>query len=328
MKRLISVILTIVLIASIALTVASCAKKTDGEINVVTLNGTTGFGMANLMKKAADGKALNDYNFKVETDASVVMAGLTNGTIDIAALPTNAAANLYNKTNGGIQIIAVNTLGVLYILTNGNAINSIDDLAGKTVYCPAQNPAFILNYIIEQNSTEENNLKEKITVDSTTYSTPDALRAAVIANDVEIAVLPEPMVTIVKNQNPQVAVALDITAEWNKVSGGKQLVQGCVVVRTEFAEKFPGTVNSFLREYKKSISSLNEDPETAAANIKEFGIFAKEEIAKAAIPNCNIKYLGGNDMKIAMSNFLEAMYSVAPQSIGNKLPGESFYYVG
>ena len=327
MKKLISIILTIVLITAVALTGTSCAKKTDDKTNVVTLNGTTGFGMAPLMKKNSEGKALNDYEFTVETDPAVIMAGLTNGTIDIAALPTNAAANLYNKTNGGIQIVAINTLGVLYLLTNGTTITSIEDLEGKTVYCPAQNPTFILNYIIGQNSTEDNNLKEKITVDSITYATPDALRAAVIAGKVDIAVLPEPMVTIVKNANSNVTVALDLTAEWNKVSGGKQLVQGCVVVRTEFADQYPGTVNSFLREYKHSIESLNSDPETAAVNIKEFNVFANEDVAKVAIPNCNIKYLGGNDMKIAMTGFLEAMYSVAPQSIGNKLPGENFYYV-
>lgn len=321
MKKLISVFLAIVLIALSTLTFTSCGKKTDGEINVATLNGTTGFGMAPLMKESDLGNTSNKYVFTVETDPSVVMAGLINGTIDIAALPTNAAANLYNKTNGGVQIIAINTLGVLYLLTNGINVSSISDLEGKTVYCPAQNPAFITKYIIK-----ENNLENKVTVDSTTYATADALRAAVIAGEVELAILPEPMVTIVKSNNANVQVALDLTEEWNKVSDGKQLVQGCVVVRKEFADNYPGSVKEFLKEYEASIEFVNEDPEAAASYIKEFGIFANDKVAKNAIPKCNIAYLDGEDMKEAMEAFIEAMNSVAPASIGNAIPGDDFYY--
>lgn len=321
MKKLISVFLAIVLIALSTLTFTSCGKKTDGQINVATLNGTTGFGMVPLMKESDLGNTSNKYVFSVETDPSVVMAGLINGTIDIAALPTNAAANLYNKTNGGVQIIAINTLGVLYLLTNGINVSSISDLEGKTVYCPAQNPAFITKYIIK-----ENNLENKVTVDSTTYATADALRAAVIAGEVELAILPEPMVTIVKSNNANVKVALDLTEEWNKVSDGKQLVQGCVVVRKEFADNYPGSVKEFLKEYEASIEFVNEDPETAALYIKEFGIFANDKVAKNAIPKCNIAYLDGKDMKEAMEAFIEAMNSVAPASIGNAIPGEDFYY--
>ena len=321
MKKMISVILAIVLIALPTFTFISCGKKTDEEIKIATLNGTTGFGMAPLMKESSLGNTTNKYEFSVETDPSVVMAGLINGSINIAALPTNAAANLYNKTNGGVQIIAINTLGVLYLLTNGVNVSSISDLEGKTVYCPAQNPAFITKYIIN-----ENNLENKVTIDSTTYATADALRAAVIAGEVEIAVLPEPMVTIVKSNNANVQVALDFTDEWNKVSDGKQLVQGCVVVRKDFADKYPGSVKEFLKDYKASIEFLNEDAETSASYIKEFGIFANDKVAKNAIPKCNIAYLDGKDMKDAMKAFVDAMNSVAPASIGNAIPGDDFYY--
>ncbi|MBQ8392667.1 MAG: ABC transporter substrate-binding protein [Clostridia bacterium] len=322
MKKLISVILAIVLIASSILAFSACGEnKTDGEINVATLNGTTGFGMAQLMKESSLGNTSNKYNFSVESDPSVVMAGLINGNIDIAALPTNAAANVYSKTNGNVQIIAINTLGVLYVLTNGVEINSISDLEGKTIYCPSQNPTFITKYIIK-----ENNLENKVTIDSTTYATPDALRTAVIAGQVEIAVLPEPMVTIVKANNSNIKVALDLTSEWNKVSDGKQLVQGCVVVRKEFADQYPGSVNEFLKDYEESINYINENPANGASYIKEFNIFANENVAKNAIPKCNIAYMDGDEMKEAMDNFLKAMYSVAPASIGNAIPGDDFYY--
>ncbi|MBQ9703527.1 MAG: ABC transporter substrate-binding protein [Clostridia bacterium] len=323
MKKSLSLILAVVLIALSIVSFSSCGKKTEDTIKVTTLNGTTGFGMAPLMKENSLGNTSNKYEFKVETDPTLVTAGLINGTIDIAALPTNAAANVYNKTNGGVQIIAINTLGVLYVVTNNVNITSIADLEGKTVYCPAQNPLFITKYIIEKN-----NLSDKVTIDSTTYATPDALRAAVIAGEVEIAVLPEPMVTIAKSNNADLKVSLDLTEEWNKISGGKQLVQGCVVVRTEFAEAFPGSVDQFLKEYKASIEALNEDATTGASYVKEFGIFANDKVAAKAIPNCNIAYLDGKDMKEAMKNFLEAMNSIAPASIGGAIPGEYFYYGG
>ncbi len=321
MKKFLSLTLAIILVIVSVLALSSCGKKTDDAIKVTTLNGTTGFGMAPLMKDHFLGDTKNDYEFSVESDPSVVTAGLINGTIDIAALPTNAAANVYNKTNGGVQIIAINTLGVLYIVTNGVEINSISDLEGKTIYCPAQNPLFITKYILEKNG-----LTGKVNVDSTTYAKPDALRDAVKAGAVEIAILPEPMVTIAKSGNQNVKVALDLTEEWNKISDGKQLVQGCVVVRTEFANEYPGSVKSFLKEYKKSIEAVNDDPEGSASAIKEFGIFANENVAKNAIPKCNIAYMDGEDMKEAMQNFLEAMNSIAPASIGNAIPGDDFYY--
>ncbi|MBE6624158.1 MAG: ABC transporter substrate-binding protein [Ruminococcaceae bacterium] len=320
MKKFLSLTLAIILVIVSVLALSSCGKKTDDAIKVTTLNGTTGFGMAPLMKDHSLGDTKNDYEFSVESDPSVVTAGLINGTIDIAALPTNAAANVYNKTNGGVQIIAINTLGVLYVVTNGVEINSISDLEGKTIYCPAQNPLFITKYILEKNG-----LTGKVTV-STAYAKPDALRDAVKAGAVEIAILPEPMVTIAKSGNQNVKVALDLTEEWNKISDGKQLVQGCVVVRTEFANEYPGSVKSFLKEYKKSIEAVNDDPEGSASAIKEFGIFANENVAKNAIPKCNIAYMDGEDMKEAMQNFLEAMNSIAPESIGKAIPGDDFYY--
>lgn len=322
MKKLLSLLLALLMLSVSLLAFVSCNDaKTDGEINVTTLNGTTGFGMAPLMKENSQGTTSNKYNFEVQTDPSVVLAGLINGSIDIAALPTNAAANAYNKTNGGVQIIAINTLGVLYLVTNNIDVSSFNDLEGKTIYCPAQNPFFITKYLVEAN-----NLSDKITVDSTTYATADALRAAVIAGNVDYAVLPEPMVTIAKSSNANLKTTLNFTNEWNKVSNGKQLVQGCVVVRTEFANQYPGSVKEFLKEYKSSIEALNSDPATNSAYIKEFGIFANDKVAAKAIPNCNIAYLDGSEMKTAMLGFLEAMYSVAPASIGNAIPNDNFYY--
>ena len=167
----------------------SQAKETN-NVRVTTLNGTTGFGMAKLMYDNNAGTTENSYTFNVVSDASSIVTGLINGSIDIAALPTNAASNVYNKTNGNVQVLAINTLGVLYTLDKTGEINSISDLEGKTIYCPSQNPTFILEYILKANNINA-------TINSTDFSTPAALRTAVIAGRVDIAILPEPMVSIV-----------------------------------------------------------------------------------------------------------------------------------
>ena len=171
-------------------------------VNVMVLNGTTGFGMANLMDAASRGEAAQEYSFSVETDASNIVAALVNGSADIAALPTNAAATVYNKTQGGVQVLALNTLGVLYVVTDGSVtVESVADLSGQTVYAPAQNPTFIFQNIVTANGLTD------VTIDNT-YAQPADLNAAVASGQVSIAVLPEPMVTVARAQNPDLVVAL------------------------------------------------------------------------------------------------------------------------
>ena len=290
-------------------------------INVMVLNGTTGFGMANLMDAAANGTSKQAYNFSVETDASNVVAGLVNGSVDIAALPTNAAATVYNKTQGGVQVLALNTLGVLYLVTDGSVtVESMADLAGQTVYAPAQNPSFIFQHIVQANGLTD------VTIDNT-YAQPADLNTAVAAGEVSIAVLPEPMVTVAKSKNPNLQVALDLTAEWDKVSPAGSLVQGCVVVRTEFAAANESAVATFLEEYGASIQGMLDDIEGTAAKIEANGIFNKAAVAAKAIPNCNVCFITGSEMQTALAEFLNIMYGVAPAFVGGNIPGEDFYYI-
>ena len=285
-------------------------------INISVLNGTTGFGMANLMD-ANDGS----YQFTVETDASNIVAGLINGSVDIAALPTNAAATVYNKTQGGVQVLALNTLGVLYLVTDGSVtIESMADLAGQTVYAPAQNPSFIFQHICQANGLTD------VTIDNT-YAQPADLNTAVASGQVSIAVLPEPMVTVAKAQNPDLVVALDLTAEWDKVSPAGSLVQGCVVVRKEFVEANHTAVALFLEGYGASIEAMNADIEGTAAKIEAHGIFAKAAVAAKAIPNCNVCFITGAEMQAALSEFLTIMHGVAPASVGGSIPGDDFYCI-
>lgn len=302
-------------------TVPATESPAAAPVNVMVLNGTTGFGMANLMDAAAKGEASQDYSFTVETDASNVVAGLVNGSVDIAALPTNAATTVYNKTQGGVQLLALNTRGVLYLITDGSvAVASMADLEGQTVYAPAQNPSFIFQHLVQANGLEN------VTIDNT-YAQPADLNSAIAAGEVSLAVLPEPMVTVARSKNPELVVALDLTAEWDKVSPAGSLVQGCVVVRKAFVEENPGAVAKFLEEYGASIEALTADVEGTAAKIEETGIFTKAAVAAKAIPNCNVCFITGTEMQEAMASFLEIMFEVAPASIGGSIPGEDFYCI-
>ena len=302
---------------------------TNLQVNVTVLSGTTGFSMAPLMQSHADGKAKLNYNFKVEADASNVNAALINGSVDIAALPTNAASAVYNKTGGAVQILTINTLGVLYLLDNGNSITSFEDLRGKTVAAPAQNPSFIFKYLCEKNGLTVGSVGDTgvdVIIDNG-YTTPAELQANVAAGNVTLAVLPEPLVTIVKSANADVKVALDLTEEWNKVSPENSLVQGCIVVRTAFLEEHPAEVNKFLAEYKSSIEFLNENVAEAAKLVVDLGIYAgAAAIAEKAIPKCNITYVDGDAMEDALSEFLSTLYEINPTAVGGKLPAEDFYY--
>lgn len=294
------------------------------KVNVMVLNGTTGFGMAPLMDKNAKGEASLDYTFSVETDASNITAALINGSVDMAALPTNAAAALNAKKAGLIQVVAVNTLGVLYLMTSENAeISSMEDLRGKTVYCPAQNPSFIVEYICKANGLE---IGKDVTID-TSYAQPADLRTALVAGKVDIAVLPEPMVTIAKKANDKLSVDLDLTAEWDKCATPGSLAQGCVVVRTAFAEAHPDVVDTFLKEYETSIKYVKENPAEAGQLIAAQGVFAQAPVASAAIPNCNITFLTGQDMADKLTVFYTALYGVAPASVGGAVPTGDLYYI-
>ena len=325
-KSVKAIILALCLAIALATLLSSCAARIDRElqINISVLNGTTGFGAAKLISDATEEKTALNYKFTVESDASNITAGLINGSIDIAALPTNAAATVYNKTEGKVKIAAVNTLGVLYLLTNGTTVDSISALEGKTVYCPAQNPAFILEAILRANGLVPG---ENVTVD-TGFAQPADLRAAIVSGQVDIAVLPEPMVTIAKSANNEINVALDLTDEWEKAYGENTLMQGCIVVRAEWAEKHPKELEEFLKEYKSSIEFTNENAAEAAQYIVSSGVFAgKAPVAEKAIPNCNIVYIDGNEMADSLDIFFQKLYSVKPAAVGGKLPDSNIYYI-
>lgn len=318
MKKLVAFLLTAVL----CLSLGAAAFAAEEPVNVMVLNGTTGFGMAKLMSDASADEAAQDYAFTVETDASNVTAALISGDADIAALPTNAAATLYNKTEGGVRMLAINTLGVLYVVANTETteIESLEDLNGMTVYAPAQNPTFIFQAIADAAELD-------VTVDNT-YAQPADLRTAIAAGEIDVAVLPEPMVTIACAGNEALAPVIDLTAAWDEQIEEGTLVQGCVVARTEFVEEHPEAVAAFLEEYAASIEFLTEDPEAASQMIEDNGIFQQAAVAQKAIPHCNVCFLDGEEMQAAMTRFCEILAEIEPASIGGAVPAEDFFYLG
>ena len=324
MKRIL--LLTLALLMLLPL-VAAC-QRYDGElsVNVWVLNGTTGFGIAPLIEQKKAGEAALNYSFTVENDAANVQAALINGTADIAALPTNAASALYNKTGGEVVVLALNTRGVLYLVANTAQVaapTTLADLAGKTVYCPAQNPAFVTKALLDKAEIAG------VELDSTTYAEPAALRDAVASGLVDYAVLPEPMVTIAVSKAKQanagvtLSASLDLTKEWESVFGTDSLVQGCIVARKAFVEEHPEEVKKFLEEYEASITYVMENPAQASQKIADSGVFAQAAVAEKAIPKCNLCFITGADMKNAMTAFLSAL---PLNSIGGAIPADDFYY--
>ena len=331
MKRLLSLTLALILAFSLCACTGGESEETlvhedttpadFTEIRVAVLNGTTGFGIAPLY---SDIKSGNDHNMNAKidfyADATLVAPLVIGGSVDVAAVPTNLAAVLYNKTKGAIEVLAVNTLGVLYLVENGENVKSLSDLAGKTVYLPGSgsNPEYVLKTLLELSG-----LSDKVTLDYT-YATPDELTAALASGKASLGVLPEPKVTAAMTKNASLKVAVDFSKEWKTLTG-TELVQGCIIARKEFIDAHPVAVDNFLKAYKESVNTLNSDPEKAAAAVVAAGIAANENLVKNALPRCNVTYLVGDEMKNALNEFWGALYAQVPSSVSGTLPDESIF---
>jgi NitT/TauT family transport system substrate-binding protein len=291
-----------------------CAAKSADPLRVAALKGPTGAGLAYLSD--SDGYALEIYDAP-----DVASAKFISGEVDVACVPVNLASVLYNKLEGDVVLLNVNTLGVLYILDNSNSVQSVQDLAGKTIYASGQGstPEYILNYILAQNG-----LTDQVTVSY--VGEHAALAAMVAAGEVEIAMLPEPNVSAVRAKNADVRVALDLTAEWNAVSD-TPLAQGCTVARRAFYEANKQRVNSLLKDYAASVEKVNGD-EGAADKLAALEILPSAALAKSAIPQCNIVCITGEEAKATMQDMLQTLFDANPASVGGALPAEDFYAAG
>lgn len=323
MKRIISALLVVAAVLALAL-IPSCGKKeTPENINLYVLAGPTGIGAANLAKKASLGETENKYTVTVASANDEIVAAVSNGSADIAAVATNMASVLYNKTEGKIKVLAVNTLGVLYVLTNGQDVSSVADLKGKTIYAPGQgaNPEYILKYVLEKNGLDP---EKDVNI---SFVAEGSELPGVWAKDADAVIMaPQPVATSIQMKYENAKVALDMTAEWGKVSTDSTLMMGCVIVRTEFLEKYPDAVKSFLVEYEQSIKDAKENAADAGKYCEEFGIVPKAALATKAIPYCSLTYVAGADMKKDLSGYLKVMFEYNPASVGGKMPDADFYY--
>ena len=334
MKKKLSMILTSLLLV-VSLVGCSGEKKAEApkEPEVVAkvgaLKGPTSMGMVKMMKDAKDAKDDKEkgYEFSIANSVDEIVPKIVNKDLDIAAVPSNVASVLYNKTEGKVDTLAINTLGILYIVENGNSIKSIDDLKGKVIYSSGKGatPQYALDYILKGNGIDP---EKDVTVEYKSEHT-EAL-AALMKDENGIAVLPQPFVTVAQTKNKNLNVAIDLNEEWDKLNKDSKdksnMITGVVVVRKEFADKYPEKVKKFMEEYKKSVEFTNKDVDAAAKLIGEFDIIP-EPIAKKAIPHCNITYIDGADMKDNLSAYLKVLNDANPKSIGGKMPGEDFYYV-
>ena len=291
-------------------------------LRIAGLKGPTTMGLVNLLSMEQAGTAAMDYDLQLYGAADEIVPLLMKGELDMAAIPANLAATLYQKTNGGIQAVAVNTLGVLYVVEQGDTVHSMADLKGRTILSTGKGttPEYVLRYLLTANGMDPDK-----DVDIQYCSEATEVTAQMATMEDAIAVLPQPYVTAACLQDDSLRVALDLTEEWNKVAG-TQLITGVTVVRKEYAQQHPDVVAAFLADYAESVEAANTDLDGTAALCEEQGVVAKAAIAKKALPACNIVCLTGEELKTNASAYLQVLYDADPAAVGGALPGEDFYW--
>lgn len=309
--------------------VTTSQEEVQGEeVRLAVISGPTGIGAAKLLTDSDRGETVNHYTYTIASDNNEVVSGLTSqeGEFDIAMVASNMAANLYNKTDGDVRILALGTQGVLHILegSGGTAIQSMADLKGKTIYATGQgaNPEYILRHLLTENGLDPDKDVEIV------FADPTEISAKLLSGEIDTAMLPVPAATaaIAKSQG-SVRDAIDLTQVWNDLDNGSQLIMSAVVARADFIEEHPQAVQTFLREYEGSVTYVRDNPELAGELVAQLGIAPSAAIAQQAIPQCNLVFLSGADMKPAISGYFEVLYDIDPTAVGGALPDDGIYYV-
>ena len=310
----------------------TAAAGTEGDtaggetIRVGALKGPTAMGMVKLMDDAEAGNTANQYEFTIAAAIDEITPKIVQGQFDIAAMPANVSSVLYNNTDGAVSVLAVNTLGVIYIVETGESVQSVADLKGKTIYASGKGatPEYALNYVLKQNGIDP---EKDVTIE---YKSEHAECAAALAEaENGIAMLPQPFVTTAQVKNDKIRIALDMTEEWEKVQTGEDksaLITGVVVVRNEFLQAHPEAVAAFMDEYKASTEYVTANVEEAAALIEKYDI-VPAAVAQKALPYCNITFIEGEDMKTQLGGYLNTLFEQNADAVGGTLPDEGFYYL-
>lgn len=322
-KKILLLLLAAALLLLPACGATAKGMSAEGPVRIAGLKGPTTMGLVNLLDMEQQGTAALDYDLQLYGTADEIVPGLIKGELDMAAVPANLAAALYQKTKGGIQVMAVNTLGVLYVVEKGDTVHSMADLAGRTILSTGKGttPEYLLRYLLEKNGLDPD---KDVKIQYCSEATEVTAQMAAAQKDA-IAVLPQPYVTAAGMKDPSLRVALDLTAEWDKVSDS-QLVTGVTVVRTQYAQEHPDVVEAFLQEYAQSVRTANTDLDRTAALCEQQGVVAKAAIAKKALPACNIVCRTGDEMQKDISAYLSVLCAADPAAVGGKLPDEGFYW--
>ncbi len=334
MKKWLSFVLALVLVLS--LVACGGSGEAEGEqsgeeevavepatLRVAALKGPTGMGLVQLMEESKAGSTgTNTYEFSLVGAPDEIVAGIGSGNLDIACIPANLGATLYNNTSGAVQVLAVNVLGVLYIVENGESVQSPADLAGKTIYASGKGstPEYALQHILASYGVDG-----KVTVEW--KSEHAECVAAVMADPAGVALLPQPFASAAQMQNDKIRVALDLNQLWEELGDGSALVTGCVVARKEAVEANPAAIDLFLQQYGASVDYVNNNVEEASALIESYDII-KAAVAKKALPYCNIVCIAGEEMQAKLGAYLELLHSQNAKAVGGTLPDEGYYYIG
>ena len=311
--------------------------ETDtAHFRIAALKGPTAMGLVELMSLSDTANEMmegkedvvstgNTYEFTLAGSADEVTPALIKGDLDMACVPANLAAVLYGKTNGAVEVLAVNTLGVLYIVENGETVQSMADLKGQTIVAAGKGstPEYALRYLLTENGIDPD---KDVTIDW--KSEHSECVAALASGQASIALLPQPFVTVAQTKIEGLRMALDLTEEWNKLDNGSGLITGVIVARRDVVEANPGAVDSFLQNYAASVEWVNANNADAAQLIAEYGIIEAAPVAEKALPYCNIVCITGSEMKDKLSGYLKVLSEAEPSSVGGTLPGDDFYYGG
>lgn len=297
----------------------------DVTVRVGSLKGPTSMGLVYLMDQADKGEAGNKYEFTMAAAADELAAKIAARDLDIALVPANVASVLCNKTQGGVSVIDINTLGVLDIVSSDDSISGIADLKGRTIVMTGKGttPDYVIRYLLDANGLSESD----VTLE---YKSEPAEVAAFLKEQPElIGLLPQPFVTAACAQNDALKIVLDLTDEWDHIQGesGSRLVTGVTIVRSEFLEENPNAVSLFIKEHFASADFANAHTDEASELVAAQGIIEKAPVAKLALPYCNIVCITGDDMKAALSGYLQVLFDQDPASVGGKLPEDSFYFI-
>lgn len=295
------------------------AAGAQAQYSIAALKGPTAMGLAKMMRDHENDDA---YAFTIAASADAVTPALLKGEIDIACIPANLAAVLYNKTGGEIQVLAINTLGVLYIVENGGAVQSIDDLRGQTIVAAGKGstPEYALRYLLRENGIDPD---RDIAIDW--KSEHAECVAALAAGQATIALLPQPFVTVAQSKIENLRMAIDLNEVWNALDNGSALITGVIVARRQAVEENPEAARAFLREYVESVAWTNENAADAAAIIGEYGI-VDAPIAERALPHCNIVCITGAELTEKLRGYLQVLYNADPAAIGGAIPDDDFYF--